>query len=522
MIPVIVGAPFLRSLNMVCQRGNSNIISEYYILRNRGIHRRTVSLNRTSTRVIGLLSGIFPPDKDYRMNPQRTLLQYTVLIASLFVSSCFILPSLFEEQEEFISVQGTQLLHRGTPYYFAGANMWYACYMGSPGSTGDRPRLLRELDTLKYHGVKNLRVLAASEDSYIRRSVKPAIQRSPGVLDDSLLIGLDFLLAEMAKRDMHAVLYLGNYWEWSGGMVQYNVWTGKPAVDPEDPVQGWGAFMDFSATFYSNPKANEMYRNYIKILVSRRNSVNGRTYSDDPTIMAWQLANEPRPGRDNDQGMANLPAFYQWIDETAAFIHSLDPNHLVSTGSEGTAGTLDSDEYFLKAHATPNIDYLTCHLWAFNWGWFDPTRWEETLPSSETKAAAYINRHFALARTLGKPLIMDEFGLGRDGGIIDPGTPTKARDRYYSLIYRILEDSVRAGAPISGSNFWAWGGEGSARHEDGMWKPGDPFVGDPPQEPQGLNSVFVSDASTLAIIRAHGEAMRALSGQSKVGLVSRR
>jgi mannan endo-1,4-beta-mannosidase len=34
-----------------------------------------------------------------------------------------------------------------------------------------------------------------------------------------------------------------------------------------------------------------------------------------------------------------------------------------------------------------------------------------------------------------------------------------------------------------------------------MWREGDPFVGDPPQEPQGRNSVFRSDTSTLRIIR---------------------
>jgi hypothetical protein len=34
-----------------------------------------------------------------------------------------------------------------------------------------------------------------------------------------------------------------------------------------------------------------------------------------------------------------------------------------------------------------------------------------------------------------------------------------------------------------------------------MWRAGDPFMCDPPHEPQGRNSVFVSDTSTLRIIR---------------------
>jgi mannan endo-1,4-beta-mannosidase len=444
------------------------------------------------------------------MRFQRIPYVWILIIVSLGLSSCSVF-SPRPETEDFISVAGNSLVHRGEPYYFAGANVWYGCYLGSTGSTGNRPRLVRELDSLKSYGVSNLRVLAASELSAIRRSVKPAIQNAPGVVDDSLLQGLDFLLAEMAKRDMHAVLYLGNYWEWSGGFSQYNVWTGEKFVDPEDTTQGWGAFMDFSATFYSNLKAMEMFRNYVRLIITRKNTVNGRAYIDDPTIMSWQLANEPRPGRDGEPGRKNLDVWYRWIDETGRFIHSLDPHHLVSAGSEGTVGTLKSDEYYIGAYKTPSIDYLNLHLWPLNWSWFNPKKWRETLPSTEQNAIAYINRHIALARRLGKPIVMDEFGLGRDGGEILLGTPTNARDEYYKLVYKLIEDSARGGAPLVGSNFWAWGGEGRALNPDGMWKSGDPFVGDPPQEPQGRNSIFVSDTSTIAIIRHHAFAMMKLS-----------
>ena len=38
----------------------------------------------------------------------------------------------------------------------------------------------------------------------------------------------------MAKRDMKAVLYLNNFWQWSGGMSTYMSWsTGKPVADPD-------------------------------------------------------------------------------------------------------------------------------------------------------------------------------------------------------------------------------------------------------------------------------------------------
>jgi mannan endo-1,4-beta-mannosidase len=70
-----------------------------------------------------------------------------------------------------------------------------------------------------------------------------------------------------------------------------------------------------------------------------------------------------------------------------------------------------------------------------------------------------------------------------------------------------LARRARAGDAIAGSNFWAWGGAGRTRNADFMWKPGDSFVGDPPQEPQGLYCVFDSDKSTIAIIAAHARQM---------------
>jgi mannan endo-1,4-beta-mannosidase len=429
----------------------------------------------------------------------RKVIVSCCFVAMLF-DSCSIL-SLFRERDDFIRVRGTQLLHNGKPYYFVGTNLWYGGYIGSPGETGDRPRLLRELDSLRANGIVNLRILAASEESYIKRSLRPVIQRRPGEIDESLLQGLDFLLAEMAKRRMHGVLFLNNYWEWSGGMVQYNVWSGKDPVDPEDTTKGWGAFMDFSASFYSNQPANDLFRDYVRKVVTRTNTCNSRKYSEDPTIMAWQLANEPRPGRVGAVAVENLPVFYRWIDQTALFLHSLDTNHLVSTGSEGIVGSLLSSEFYLESHKTPHVDYLTMHLWPLNWGWFDPKRIPETLPETESKALDYIAKHLALARKLDKPIVMEEFGIDRDGGEIRAGTPTTARDRYFALVLRAIYDSARVGAPIAGSCFWGWGGEATAKHPDAMWRTGDPFMCDPPQEPQGRNSVFVSDTTTLRIIR---------------------
>ncbi len=427
--------------------------------------------------------------------------------AALFLGACSGI-GLFDMNEHFVRVNGTRFTIDGSPYYFAGANMWYGCYLGSPGPTGNRDRLLRELDLLSSHGINNLRILAASESSYVARATRPAMQRGPGEIDEDLLRGLDFLLAGMADRGMRAVLYLNNFWEWSGGMSAYVAWVeGKPGVDPSDTSRFWGDFVEYAATFYTNQQANVYYRDHIRRIITRRNTVNDRLYSEDPAIMSWQLANEPRPGMVGPGGEKNLPYFLEWIVSTAGYIRSLDTNHLVSTGSEGTVGCLLSEDYYLRAHRTPHVDYLTFHLWPYNWRWFDPLKPTETLPAAMDSSRQYLLQHLALAKQLNKPIVLEEFGLSRDRGDIQPGSPTAARDEYFQFLTSAIHDSARSGAPIAGSNFWAWGGEAHGVRNDGVWKPGDQLLGDPPHEPQGFNAVYDTDSTTVHILKRHAEKM---------------
>ncbi|GAA0553349.1 mannan endo-1,4-beta-mannosidase [Rhizomicrobium palustre] len=407
----------------------------------------------------------------------------------------------------FVSVSGTGFLNGGKPYRFAGTNLWYAPYLGSQGKLGHRERLKRELDVLKRNGLSNLRILASGEESPLDNSLKPAIHGPKPPYNEELLQGLDFTLAEMAGRGMKAVLFLNNFWEWSGGMVTYQAWTnGGHFINLNDPAHPWPEFADFSAGFYVSPKAIALYEEYIAAIIARVNTVTGKAYRDDPTIMSWQIANEPRPG--GTPSKEKFAAFYAFLARTAAFIKARDPNHLVSTGNEGVMGCLESTECVLKAHAPKAIDYVTFHMWPQNWSWIDPLKLDTSYESGEAKCRAYINTHIKLAETLKKPLVLEEFGFPREENRNGPEALTTHRDRFFAMVYKAVEESAKKGGPLAGSNFWAWGGEGQALHPDYVMKPGDTtYVGDPPQEPQGRNSVFASDGSTLKIIAAHAKAL---------------
>jgi mannan endo-1,4-beta-mannosidase len=186
---------------------------------------------------------------------------------------------------------------------------------------------------------------------------------------------------------------------------------------------------------------------------------------------------------------------------------------MVSTGSEGLAGSAQDAQLYLDAHRTPDIAYLTYHLWPANWGWFDPKKPDATWDGMMDKALHYLNVHVDYAKQLGKPIVLEEFGLNRDGGAFDIKASTKVRDRFYDEVFTTLEKRAAAGDPVGGWAFWAWGGAGRAANPDYWWKPGNDFVGDPPQEEQGLYSVFDSDASSLKLIADHDKRLKTIGAK---------
>jgi mannan endo-1,4-beta-mannosidase len=413
----------------------------------------------------------------------------------------------------FVRRAGTQLRRGGRRYPVIGANLWYAAWLGAPAPLGNRTRLGRELDRLAALGVNNLRILAGAELSPLRNSVTPAFRSARPPYDESLLAGLDHALAEIGRRGMTAVLYLTNFWEWSGGMVTYLSYVnGGRYVNMNDPAHPWPEFPDFASGFYGNVQAVGLYRDYVRALVGRTNRVTGRAYGNDPAIMAWQLANEPRPGGSEAAGRRAMPAFQAWVRDSARLIKSLDRNHLVSTGAEGLNSCLQDAACVLEEHRNPEIDYLTAHVWPLNWSWIDARDLAGTWSSGAEKSRAYVAQHEDLAKALGKPLVIEEFGYPRDGGSYDPGTPTTWKDRFYRLIYEAVAKSAGSGGPIAGANFWAWGGEGRALHGDHAFRRGErAWLGDPPHEPQGWYSVFDTDESTKAVVRDYAQAMRRIA-----------
>lgn len=373
------------------------------------------------------------------------------------------------------SVQDRQFILNGNSTYYVGTNLWYA---GRLAQTEEgRERLVRELDLLHSMGVDNLRILAVEGED---------------------LDALQWALDAMQERHMYGVLYLNNAWEWSYGYADYMERAGA-GRQPRPSTDGYQAYMTAMAGFPTNKEAVALNQQYVAKVVER--------FKNHKAIWSWQLSNEPRCFSDD---WYVQDCFVEYIHSTAALIKSIDRNHMVCTGNEGTKGCEESMHLCKRINNCPDIDYITVHIWPYNWGWAKEGSIEEGADQAIEKVAEYINQHVELGYILNKPVVISEFGYPRDGFQFAKGTPTTGRDKIYNYVFSRVIESAQQGGQLAGCNFWGWGGYANQTPGHIWWEEGDDLCNDPAQEQQGLNSVYACDESTVEIIRNANRSLQTL------------
>lgn len=185
---------------------------------------------------------------------------------------------------------------------------------------------------------------------------KNLIQPKPGEYNELLLDNLDFVLATAKKLDMKVIITLSNYWKDYGGVRQYLKWVDLPYEKSSDLDR-----------FFSDERSITLYKNYIKIIIERKNTINQENYKDDPTILSWELMNEPRSSSIKTSNMV-----IEWINEMSNYIRSLDNYHIVTTGHEGYFDDLRINPYntgpsINQINNLNSIDVLTGHYYMGNY-----------------------------------------------------------------------------------------------------------------------------------------------------------
>ncbi|KAF7338302.1 Glycoside hydrolase family 5 protein [Mycena venus] len=91
-------------------------------------------------------------------------------------------------------------------------------------------------------------------------------------------------------------------------------------------VRAFGA--DSHDAFYTNETIITAFENYTMNIVSR--------YVNSTAILGWEIANDPRCNSSiGATPICNTTTITRWHSRIAQFIKTIDPNHLVSSGSQG-------------------------------------------------------------------------------------------------------------------------------------------------------------------------------------------
>jgi mannan endo-1,4-beta-mannosidase len=329
----------------------------------------------------------------------------SLLTAAALSLGCLKTPDRYAQSTLDVSVNPPASFElEGKPFCFSGSNNYYPIFKPKPvvDDLFDAARSLN-MKVMRVWGMLDIGSLDGTvphadgpgEKQGVYFQYWDTAKKQPAYNDgENGLQRLDYVLDAAAKNDIKVIVVLVNNWRAFGGIDQYLMWFGR----------------NKHHEFYTAPEVKQAYRNWVEHVVTRTNSVNGKKYSEDPSVFAWELANEPRcvGGSSFDVKVGwDKSTITDWAREMSGYIKSLDENHLVSVGDEGF---LDGggDHWTYKANdgvdhaaltALPNIDFGTFHLYPEDWG------------TPEGFGEQWIVDHLKVARELGKPTILEEYGM---------------------------------------------------------------------------------------------------------------
>ncbi|KAK3404230.1 hypothetical protein EUGRSUZ_K00550, partial [Eucalyptus grandis] len=346
----------------------------------------------------------------------------------------------------FVGTKGIRFVANGKPLYLNGFNAYWMMYLASDLSTRDK--VTSTFQEAVKNGMNIARTLAFSD------GVDRALQITPGVYNEEMFKGLDFVISEARKNGVYLILSLVNNWNDFGGKHQYVQWA-----------RNSGQSLDNDDDFFTNSVTKGYYKNHIKAVLTRMNTITGVAYKDDPTIFAWELMNEPQSLSD-----PSGKSLQDWVSEMAAYLKSIDSNHMLEVGLAGFYGQsvpgkqqnnpggqlIGTD--FISNTQVPQVDFSTIHLY--------PDQW---LPNPSEKdqdafADKWVQDHIQDSNTiLNKPIILGEFGKSSKSS----GYTIEKRDSYFGRLYDAIYASASNQGSCAGGLFWQVLAQGMDNFNDG-------------------------------------------------------
>lgn len=357
----------------------------------------------------------------------------------------------------FAYTQGTRFMLDGSPFYYAGTNCYYLTFKSQEAvDSVFKDAEAMGLKVIRVWGNLDVGVKTGTTDSegkpvftnnndgpgekdgiyfqYFDKDLgKPVINEGKDGLQK-----LDYALYQAEKHGIKLLITFTNYWDAFGGMGQYVKWAQELGIT--------GLKKD---DFYTNETLKGWYKDYVNGLLNHTNQYTGRKLKDEPSVFAWELANEPRCNTDA-QCKDNI--LYNWAKEMSEYVKSVDPNHMVALGDEGFYNKPYGyyNEYttsnyafygaegvdFEKLMTIDTLDFGTPHLYLDQWGMKHTGTGQDDL--------LWFKIHGETCAELGKPVILEEFGL----------TNRTIRDSEYEQWFEVLEGNVYETVEYAGTNYW--------------------------------------------------------------------
>lgn len=357
----------------------------------------------------------------------------------------------------FAYTQGTRFMLDGSPFYYAGTNCYYLTFKSQEAvDSVFKDAEAMGLKVIRVWGNLDVGVKTGTTDSegkpvftnnndgpgekdgiyfqYFDKDLgKPVINEGKDGLQK-----LDYALYQAEKHGIKLLITFTNYWDAFGGMGQYVKWAQELGIS--------GLKKD---DFYTNETLKGWYKDYVNGLLNHTNPYTGRKLKDEPSVFAWELANEPRCNTDA-QCKDNI--LYNWAKEMSEYVKSVDPNHMVVLGDEGFYNKPYGyyNEYttsnyafygaegvdFEKLMTIDTLDFGTPHLYLDQWGMKHTGTGQDDL--------LWFKIHGETCAELGKPVILEEFGL----------TNRTIRDSEYEQWFEVLEGDVYETVEYAGTNYW--------------------------------------------------------------------
>lgn len=194
----------------------------------------------------------------------------------------------------------------------------------------------------------------------------------------------------------------------------------------------------------TNKYSVKAFKKLIKQIIERKNSINGKLYRDDPTILAWEIANELEYWRFNKSDVHN------WIKEIATYIKSLDKNHLVTIGISSDDPEFNKNSLIYEIFNVPALDFFSFHLYPSS----EIVESNNLMVSDkDIQKIEFITKGFL---SLGKPVILEELGFSNSVDLnLKVRSNKDTMELYASAFKKYMDKAFSLGC--SGVMFWGWG-----------------------------------------------------------------